>query len=638
MPKRKQAASQASPPKKSAKAKRTPPKKQTSTLANYFVASTPSAAPAAALNDLSRQQPFTPLSSDDNTENSITECPICCRSIAGLSADKATLHINRCIDGQPDDPGQDEDLRAAAAVSGAVRFVSGTKTSTSSSSSGEQWGDDLGIVEAYTQVETSLRFEDPQSGVLNAASVTSIALELSHYDNVFDLPSWIPPASPEDQPSTAYWKPPDPGARTCPWYKKMPETGFTVDAFSFGQIEECKAYFLTHFHSDHYGGLSRSFDYGPLYCSAITGNLISQRLRVSEDYIVRLPMERPVMVMGVKVTLIDANHCPGAVLFLFELPNGKRLLHTGDFRACPSHIMHPYLRTLSIDICYLDTTYCAPSHRFPPQEAVISAVGTLCTRIRAGESVQSIVSGTQTNGAKVVNMLSQWIGLTKLKQMRPLVLVGSYTIGKEKMFVSVAKNLGSGIFVETTKRRVLEQLEDPALLEMLTEDPHAAVHVVKMNALKVTDLGPYVSRLNLDPDIIICIRPTGWTFRPSKSTVAAVTAVEDDETVMPSTQALGTYTVKSLQPAYASIAVSGTGGGRPRMVQVITLAVPYSEHSSFSELEAFVKGVGTSLKRVIPTVGQGESIKAWCNSWLAARKAAEDVGTKCPTSVGPSGY
>ncbi|KAJ3182665.1 hypothetical protein HDU87_008004 [Geranomyces variabilis] len=638
MPKRKQqAASHASPPKPT-KAKRTPPKKQTSTLANYFVASIPSSAPVAAPGSLSCPQTATTVSQNECTENSVTECPICCRSIAGLSPDKATLHINRCIDGQPDDPEHDEDLRTAAAVAGAVRFVSGTMTSTSSSSSGEQWGDDLGIVEAYTQVETSLSFKDPVAGVLNATPVASIAFELSHYEDVLDLPAWVPPQSPEDQPDTPYWKPPDPGTRICPWYKKMPGTGFTVDAFSFGRIEECTAYFLTHFHSDHYGGLSRSFDHGPLYCSAITGNLISQRLRVAETYIVRLPMERPVMVMGVKVTLIDANHCPGAVLLLFELPNGKRLLHTGDFRACPNHIMHPYLRTLPIDVCYLDTTYCAPSHRFPPQEAVISAVGTLCTRIRAGESVQSIVSGTQTNGAKVVNLLSQWIGLTKVKQQRPLVLVGSYTIGKEKMFVSVAKNLGSGIFVETTKRRVLEQLEDPALLEMLTEDPHAAVHVVKMNALKVTDLGPYISRLKLDPDIIICIRPTGWTFRPSKSSVTAVTAVEDDEAVMPSTQALATYTVTSLQPAYASIAVGGSGGGRPRMVQVVTLAVPYSEHSSFSELEAFVKGVGTTLKRVIPTVGQGESIKECCDSWLAARKAAEDVGTKCATFVGPSGY
>lgn len=104
-------------------------------------------------------------------------------------------------------------------------------------------------------------------------------------------------------------------------------------------------------------------------------------LGVDRQWVCPLPMDVPTLVPdtgGVCVTLIEANHCPGSCLFLFEGPQTVhagdsafrspfvgatrtfRYLHCGDFRASPQHVLHPAIRGKHIDHVYLDTTYLDP--------------------------------------------------------------------------------------------------------------------------------------------------------------------------------------------------------------------------------------------------------------------------------------
>ncbi|CBQ72092.1 conserved hypothetical protein [Sporisorium reilianum SRZ2] len=193
-----------------------------------------------------------------------------------------------------------------------------------------------------------------------------------------------------------------PEARTAPFYKALEGMPLTVDAFRFGKIEGCRGYFLTHFHSDHYGGMTANWNHGPIYCSVTTANLCRTHLGVDPQWLRPLPMEVAVAVPdsgGVMVTCIEANHCPGSCLFLFEGPQTSQLLsrnhaspyigtgrifrylHCGDFRASPVHTNHPSIAGKKLDIIYLDTTYCNPRYCFPAQDQVIEACAELVRRI-----------------------------------------------------------------------------------------------------------------------------------------------------------------------------------------------------------------------------------------------------------------
>ena len=71
---------------------------------------------------------------------------------------------------------------------------------------------------------------------------------------------------------------------------------------------------------------------GTLYCNEVTARLVRQQLRVAPERICTVPMCQPITVEGVRITFVDANHCPGAAMILFEPPGAPPVVHTGDCR------------------------------------------------------------------------------------------------------------------------------------------------------------------------------------------------------------------------------------------------------------------------------------------------------------------
>ncbi|KNE54711.1 hypothetical protein AMAG_00670 [Allomyces macrogynus ATCC 38327] len=456
--------------------------------------------------------------------------------------------------------------------------------------------------------------------------------------------------------------------RPCPFYKKIPDTTFAVDAFSHGAIPGITAYFLTHFHSDHYGGLSGTFTHGPIYCSAATANLVRHTFkRVRRDLVRELPMNEPVVVDECRVTCLDANHCPGAVMFLFQTANGKAHLHVGDFRACREMVENPLLSSIVLDHVFLDTTYLDPTYVFPPQLAVVTTVAELARRL--AKSAPLVVSKRVAKrnpprltlqpwphpdeflpSGLVVNSRHHLTPVFADRVARLLILVGSYTIGKEKVFLEICKTLRVRFYCDAKKWAILQCLNDPTLLQWYSPDPQRAdVHVVSMGALMPpTKLTTYLDQYKDVFSHCLALRPTGWTFEqtpaPPPSPSAASNAAGS------SSSSGGGGGQRTITAAFAAVraAVSGAASGvlgtvtavvsssssssmpaptpapraqptAPRTffltdlvldkigARVAYAGVPYSEHSSFDELRRFI--LALAVRRVVPTVNVGDPAK-----------------------------
>jgi DNA cross-link repair 1A protein len=332
-----------------------------------------------------------------------------------------------------------------------------------------------------------------------------------------------------------------------------------------------KNYFLTHFHPDHYGGITKQWNAGIIYCSLETANLVHQQLGVDRKYLHPLGMMMPTIIESsgkpVSVTLLDANHCPGAVMFLFEVGK-RRVLHVGDFRWNRDLMMKcAPLRAFSmlqvrLDDLLLDTTYCDEKYTLPTQAEAIRATIEIAEK--------------------------EW-ELSKRRGQRALLLFGAYTIGKERIYLSVAERLQLKVYVDKRRYRILSALNwSKECMSILTTNPEAScLWVVPLGHINFKNMQSYLGGMSDKPfskkmyDRVVGFRPTGWSMSANSDGIV-------------STQTKGSITVHG---------------------------VPYSEHSSFTELVDCLECL--KPKRIIPTVSVSKSAE---QVDLLLRKVKEKQG------------
>ena len=343
--------------------------------------------------------------------------------------------------------------------------------------------------------------------------------------------------------------------RKPPFYKKIQGTNLSVDAFNWGELPGVKYYLLSHFHSDHYIGLSKKWKQRVI-CSSITKRLVQNKLKVNPDMMTTLDPGETKKYGDCLVTAVEANHCPGAVMFIIKLTSGTTVLHTGDFRASPDMESYPEFWQLDfrVDTLYLDTTYCRPEYDFPSQADVIQ---------------------------KTVELVKEFIN----KKPKTLVFVGAYDVGKERIFKAILEALDCKLWGDQRRVDTWRCLEDGEILSRLVSDRRRAqVQVINNKFISFPKLGLEYDKIRAGSpwSHVLGVKPTGWSHGRGESAEASLVNIE--------------------------VVTRG---------EVSLLEVPYSEHSSFGEMKRFVKFLGIrDHKKIIDTVSGGrckDTFKQWVN-------------------------
>eukprot|EP00392_Amoebophrya_sp_AT5.2_P017674 g18076.t1 len=421
-----------------------------------------------------------------------------------------------------------------------------------------------------------------------------------------------------------------------------------VDGFLHKDKKKCKHYVLSHFHADHTIGLDADFCHGRIYLTPCTGDLVEDltfayaggatrgggeheveqavvRLRASKC-LHRVPLNQELHVENdVYLTFLDANHCPGAaIIFLYSKATKKCVLHTGDFRAAPkvreaclAWLAEGERKEFVLETLYLDNTYCKPRFQFPDLGLVFEKTKEyvrteICSSEGGwGRGDGGAAAGDDGGGKSL------------------LVVIGTYSIGKEN-FVQALERLSFDKLAQFLKHpkaesRVLDkkrivatdavvgppvpggQLHRAAMAD--DAEIGDAVPVQEDDPPRKEDPEPALHPDNYDAEELLRGRHRSVDDVVSATSSAAEMDNETAEEDLLNTMNHSNMQQKKFDRVLAFRPTGWTWSNSERAVvkeftnrdDTIRIAhVAYSEHSSFLELQAFVRALEPRV--VLPTV------------------------------------
>jgi DNA cross-link repair 1B protein len=222
-----------------------------------------------------------------------------------------------------------------------------------------------------------------------------------------------------------------------------------VDDWSAKARSSAAFFFLSHLHADHTACLNSSWSGRVIFTSHLNAKLAPLLCGVDPAWLRPLDLNVEHNIADdFSVTLIDANHIAGAVMFLFRGCLGN-ILVTGDFRLSSDMLSHPAIAAVRSDVdeLYLDNTFLAKECDFSSRETVLKRL--------------ILFLNTKPNHK---------------------IYLGARKLGKEEAFVEIAKALNERICVDTRRMELYRKLD---LADVFTTNgAEARIFIVSQQRLK----------------------------------------------------------------------------------------------------------------------------------------------------------